>query len=164
VGLSQTRQRLRAERVRSALGRFHTDHGDSAMRIYASYVAMNLGKHVTSTLRACCLPSSTRFNMLDTQGMASFLSLRARALVNFCFMEVSHFRSSAPMHHVTCPSMQHENAFQDDCALESRCQFYAVAGCVDFLPNSTHMTIGSEHYWDIARRMRKDLSQRSAAV
>ena len=54
--------------------------------------------------------------------------------------------------------MQHINdAFQDDCTIESRCQFYAVGGCLDILPNSTQMTIGSDHYWDIARRMRKDL-------
>ena len=94
----------------------------------------------------------------------SRVSLRSRALVSFCFMEVPHFRFPAPTHHFTSPLMQHENAFQDDFAIESRCQFYAVEGCVDFLSNCTHMSIGSDHYWDIARRMRKDLSQRTAVV
>ena len=92
------------------------------------------------------------------------VSLRDHALANFCFMEVPHFRFPSPTHHFTCPLMQHDNAFQDDCAITSRCQFYAVTSCVDFLTNSTHMAIGSDHYWDIARRMRKDLSQRTAVV
>jgi len=95
---------------------------------------------------------------------ASRVSLRARALVNFCSMEVARFRFPDPTHRFTCPLMQHENARRDDCAIESRRQFYAEAGCADSLPNSTHMTIGSDHYWDIARRMRKDLSQRAAIV
>jgi len=155
---------------------------------------------VTSTLRACCLPSpivqydghagdgfipvnsgpcavfafdsrslppvgvchaSRNFRSISRENR---ISLRARALVNFGFMEVPHFRFPSPTHNFTCPLMQHENVFQDDCAIESRSRFYAVAGGVDFLPNSTHMTIVSDHYWDNARRMRKDFSQRAAVV
>jgi hypothetical protein len=95
---------------------------------------------------------------------ANRVSFRARALVDSYSMEVARFRFPAPTHHFTCPRMQHEAALQDNQAVESRCQFYAVTGCVDFLPNSTHMTIGSDHYWDIARRMRTDLSQRASIV
>jgi len=91
-------------------------------------------------------------------------SIRARALVHFCSIEVLYFRFPATTHNFTCSRMQHEHAFQYDCAIESRCQFYAMAGFVDFLPSSKHMTIGLDHHWDIARRMRQDLSQRAIYV
>jgi len=57
--------------------------------------------------------------------------------------------------------MQH-NSFQDGCAIESRFQCYTVAIGVHFLPNSTHMAIGCDHHWDIARRFQKDVSRRVA--
>ena len=102
-------------------------------------------------------------NYLSTK-RSNRVSRKARASVNFNLMEVPHFRFSASTHHCTSPLRQHEIAFQNDRGIESRCQSYAVAGCVDFLQNFTHMSIGSDHYWDIVRRMHKDLSQRTAAV
>jgi len=94
----------------------------------------------------------------------SRVSIRASALVHFFFIEVLYFRSSAPMHNFTCPLMQHENAFQYYCAIETRCQFYARVGFVDAVPNCIHMTTGSDHYWNISRRMREDLSQRTIVL
>jgi len=166
-------------------GRLHTNHEVSAMRICASYGAMNFCKTRDFDV-ARVLPSQFHtFNMMDTQEMASFFSieqfvamvlfpkllsdkwvdnviiggwslrsvfafhaalepetsisgphavfasdsrslphvgvchasrnfhtisrenrdsLRARALVNFCFMEVPHFRFPSPTHHFTCPT------------------------------------------------------------
>jgi len=237
--------RLEADQAMSATCRFHTSHGSSVMRIYASYGAMNLGKTYDFEVARFAPSQFYTFKMMATHEMASSLSikqfvamvlfpmllsckcienaiiggrsldsvfafhaalelegsvsdpravfafasrglplvgvcvasrnlrsisrasrvsLRARALVNFCSVEVARFTFPDPTHRFTCPLMQHENALQDDCAIESRRQFYAVADCVDSLPNSIHMTIGSDHYWDIARRMRKDLSQRAAIV
>ena len=104
---------------------------------------------------------SGNFSFISREIRVGFSAL---ALVNLHFMEVPHFRFSAPALHFTCPLMQHENSFSDGCAIESRCQFYTVESGVHVLPNSTHMTIGSDHYWDIARRMRKDLSQRTAVL
>jgi len=68
VGRIQTRQRLQAEQVVSAPGCFHTNHGGSVMRIYASYGAVNLGKTCDFDVAWCCPPSSTR--LLDTQEIA----------------------------------------------------------------------------------------------
>jgi len=60
VGLIQTRQRVGVERAMSSVGRLHTSHGGSAMRIYVSYGAMNFCKSRDFDFRACCFPSSTR--------------------------------------------------------------------------------------------------------
>lgn len=142
------------------------------LAIFACHAALELGASISGPCAVFAFDSrslppvgvchaSRNFRSISRENR---ISLRARALVNFGFMEVPHFRFPSPTHNFTCPLMQHENVFQDDCAIESRSRFYAVAGGVDFLPNSTHMTIVSDHYWNIARRMRKDFSQRTAVV
>jgi hypothetical protein len=55
---------------------------------------------------------------------------------------------------------ENEHRFQDDCAIQPRPQFSKAADRAHFFTDSTHMTIGAYHHWDIARRLRKDLSQR----
>ena len=107
----------------------------------------------------CGFLDSGNFSSISRESRVGFSAL---ALVNLHFMEVPHFRFPAPALHFTCPLMQHENSFADGCAIESRCQLYNVESGVHVLPNSTHMTIGSDHYWDIARRLREDVSQRVA--
>ena len=60
--------------------------------------------------------------------------------------------------------MRQGNSFHDGCAIESRGQFYTVACSVHFLSNSFSLIGGSDHYWDIAHRLRGDVSQRGVLL
>ena len=91
---------------------------------------------------------------------ASRVGLIKRALINLHCADVPHFIFPAP--HFTSPVMHHDDSFQNGCAIGSRFQCYTVAIGVYFLPNYSHMSIGCDHHWDIARRFQKDVSRRVA--
>jgi len=89
-----------------------------------------------------------------------FLScVSAHAFVSITFFEIPRWRLCGAFFHFTCPIVAHEH-LTAIVSLPPLGRFMKQQIVVISFFNSTHMTIGAYHHWDIAGRLRKDLSQR----
>jgi len=71
-------------------------------------------------------------------------------------LEAPRLRPDANFLDIRCQFGGHQSAlFQSDEAMEARRYFYMRAGDFELLPDTDHMVMSSECYWDIARRLRR---------
>lgn len=67
------------------------------------------------------------------------------------FVASPTLRFSTLSFHFTCPRESHMMA---DDAMKGRYALYTGTGCEHRLPDSQHNTVGVDHFWDLARRLR----------
>lgn len=101
------------------------------------------------------LATSSGTMTVDREFLSRF---NMRAMVNVWGLELPRWKlglqNNMPSFHFSCPLQAHEeHALLNDETIAARRSFYS-AGDVHHLPNTVHSTIGSDHYWDIARRLR----------
>jgi len=81
--------------------------------------------------------------------------IAARSFTNIDFGEAPKWRVSAPSSSFTCPLRAADREFVlDDSEVGMRSTLYSKTGDVYHLSDTTHLTIGADHFWDMGRRLR----------